>query len=76
MGRKQMEIQKTSTYHAMDVLRYHGLWHLEREECLNFQAREKPNDKLIRDIVSSIHDQVQIKWHKDPKLHDYLSLWT
>ena len=41
-----------------------------------FKQESKSKDKLIRDIVSSIHDQMKIKWHKDPKLHDYLSLWS
>ena len=40
-----------------------------------FRLEGKPRERVCRDIITNTHAQVSIKWAKDPKVTDYLSLW-
>ena len=41
-----------------------------------FRNEGKPNERITRDILITMHAQVSIRWATDPKVEDYLALWV
>ena len=40
-----------------------------------FRQEGKPRERIIKDILFTIQAHISLKWAKDPKLQDYLTLW-